>query len=814
MSDLLSSLSLESSVKIGIPNFKVYICGKDVSSDVFEVSVNNPGGSAERAAGTCTISLVNPYDKYIITRSDFMSIINRREGKNVDEESFEGTWNSIPKETLEELLISMGTNNISKVEEILGKLDLLNKSGSSSNFIEFIIKKIAKGRETNDTSSGSLDVKLNDSIKKEIINKKLATADVILNMKNEEEIFPVYPFSQGDSIFHANDPVRVAFQDPFDPSQWYWKFSGFVDIVTENSGENRDSRIVITCTDVTKLVRYSMLTREGIVLDKVIEIKKALEGDSDDKGVVKVDSIGMIANAQEFAYYTMLETLSTIFFGRKNEVAESKDAFIGKLTSEKADDSLIKSFEKKKYFSEDIMDITPIKAPPSGAQFKKNSGSILGVDYYVYGTTPDDIDPLDKAYGAKYKTLHEFTEIIHNRVRPSDLKDMRNTVSYEDSLIGSNLEVVEIIGSDIENYPVGGGRVFYYAPTGLEAIYTELQGSQDKSVGGFNIHSNFRDKLSFLYDLADNLEFRFYASPKGDVIFEIAMYDFSPSDFWEKGTDSKKVLEYILGSRSYYDIFQNDYKGKYKDNVSISDELNKSVDLNKELYDKNFDYIKHYTIEKNDQLGFSNTFTDRNFVTAYRCMPNTISNYDSIDNKDINRYAWSVATNWAALLGVRINEGSTWRVIDKHEGAGLYCELYMNKMNAEARNAAIKIIPRFGLMPNRPIFWREKNMYACIVSITDSISWGSGVSTTLNVNHIRTWSGERDDYGFPVFYHFMYKDKPMNLLDILKKGVNSLDSKTTKVTVEQQHEIDSAWVDDVYKPRFIDADLDDPNDIF
>jgi hypothetical protein len=63
-----------SSVRVAFPGYRVFIFGYEVTDDVVEVRVNNSGGSAERTAGTCSFSLVNPQDKYILNYSDMIYI--------------------------------------------------------------------------------------------------------------------------------------------------------------------------------------------------------------------------------------------------------------------------------------------------------------------------------------------------------------------------------------------------------------------------------------------------------------------------------------------------------------------------------------------------------------------------------------------------------------------------------------------------------------------------------------------------------------------------------------------------------------------
>lgn len=122
-------------------------------------------------------------------------------------------------------------------------------------------------------------------------------------------------------------------------------------------------------------------------------------------------------------------------------------------------------------------------------------------------------------------------------------------------------------------------------------------------------------------------------------------------------------------------------------------------------------------------------------------------------------------------LGARQSEGEElWSFIDSNEEAAVFAALQLNKTNANARNLSVDTIPKFGIMVNRPLYWAHRNYYCSTVSMSHSYVWNSDVSTSVNLNNVRTWSGEIDKTKKKmVFRHFGDSDRPFNLAVLFKE---------------------------------------------
>jgi len=77
-----------------------------------------------------------------------------------------------------------------------------------------------------------------------------------------------WPLRIGDSIFNTMDPIRVFFKDPHFPTneRWMYAFAGFLTGVTESvSGENSASSLRVTASDVSYLLKLSRIITNPIL---------------------------------------------------------------------------------------------------------------------------------------------------------------------------------------------------------------------------------------------------------------------------------------------------------------------------------------------------------------------------------------------------------------------------------------------------------------------------------------------------------------------------------------------------------------------
>lgn len=814
--------------RAAFPAYRVFVFGYEVTEDVVEVRVNHSGGSAERSAGGCSFTLVNPFDKYILTHED-MRVIGR--GRNAVKNEY---GNKI-KQYLDD-----STNMFSCEEEIYAALaddtktmmETLMSQGYSE---DDSIQALNKLYEIADVTKGDLAVAWNDAyvpgwFKKEVLGKKMAFSQEVKPEKNsglvkyEPQTVFDYPMQEGDCIFHANDPVRIAFRDPYDPRVWYWMFSGFMDTFTENVGTNNESLVTITCTDVSKMARYALVNTNVGAFDQ--DVTDQL------REISNVSTQNVSLYQEFFGNLTLFEILETIFFGADSlsgVVTETAAAYVAAMSNEdlwvylasemkdgigsfaevvnsmketeEADGqgmagvvwSHFPSAEeyraqvKAHYINREIEATSgrlqgrnlPAVSGPREVFFKRASKKV-GLSAFFIG----DLSVEDKVIGKEMQDLGRWTSILNHRVCEADLQ----TMSVDGNIHYTGVEpisvdnIISTIGSDLTNFPVGCGYVFYLGPAKLGSDLG--RNVMDKGLTqSISLHSTFRDRLSMVYDLAERIEFRFYATPRGDLVFEMPLYDFGPEYFATGGFDARSFdtggldqtnKEYL----KYKEIFGKEYSGKYESDAYY---LLTSMQILAETQGSNFipvdyakapkfDYLKDFTIERYDQLNYSNTLTDEGVYTVFLTTQMTIASLATAGGADIHSTQPAYARGLIPTLGARVGSGDPWGFIDTAEGAEAFSALKLNQINAEARNLAINTVPKFGLMVNRPVFWRQRNYYANIVSLQHSIVWNGDCSTTVNLNQVRGWTGEIDASGLPVHAHFG-GNRPFNLAEFLQQYV-------------------------------------------
>jgi len=908
MADLITEVSGSQINRVGFPKARVFIYGQEVSSDVISIRVNQASGSLERTPSTCSIILANYRDKYLLNHVDMLKIgalkhkINNTWSKYSSAFSGRTVQSSLAVEIDGGEIIANKDKETQRIDISISSIDMSDPIGGKVPVSSATIRELAQrfSEQTPEEIYYQLQALSLDwrkpivltkedavSLSKEIIrerNRLDATelspglisgtwedldvpygvkAEVVaMKMKNSLHCIPVtkgtndalyygdrliydYPLMEGDCIFHPNDPVRVAFRDPFDPSIWYWSFTGFIDSWTEDQGLNRDSTLTFSCTDVTKMARYATVAvNTGIIKGEEIPIG-GLVGSGAETGA----NAGLILTSNLFANLSVPDILETLFFGSASaiemsiEAALNLDTLLAGLTNEELDlfftkrynstlEDLYKNVPKGKdafstvnkespsswvygYPENKVADILvhkttskladmkfPAISSPRGVNFKRQS-NVKGIHYYVLGSR----DQSDFSYSAiEVQDLHQWNEVVHHRVRVTDLNSMNKNVESAINTNSSSIDqVIYRIGTDMENYPVGGGYVYYFAPASLFSIIgTDAFDGSFSGVG--SVHSSFKDRLSFLYDLAENIDWRFYATPKGDLVFEMPFYDYDPDDFWgtKDGFQSDAEQGQANASRAYFskdevvssDIDSELFNYEYEVYKEFFESKGKLDTISSDTRDKKFNYSREFTIGLWDQISFSNTHTDQGIITAYRSPYHLVSGYADTDNRDLQKYIAIYDTILMPTLGFRMMEGEAWGFIDNAHECEIFGALQMNKVNANAKNLSVDTVPKFGLLVNRPFYWMQRNYYGNIVSLSHTYTWKGDVTTTMNVNTIRAWSGEVQELANGkyrrVYRHFMDSDRPFNLNLLLQKsaesnkkaGVNELANKKLTLTPE------------------------------
>ena len=790
--------------RAAFPAFRVFIYGQEVSGDVTEVRVNQSGGSMDRAPGTCSFSLVNIGDKYILDHADMVSLASGRDklvaalGKNV----------AIYEAAQEKLKNAAGEDD----NVVADMTRILASSGQLEDLNTFLDVAYYGSNKLNAFQSSWADGKVPDKIKYQVIGKKAtklqegfdysesfelmgasASAQlrdpITLNMKSEGKLF-VYPFSEGDCIFHPNDPIRIAFRDPFDPSVWWWMFSGFMDGWVEDRGSNQESIVTVVGTDISKIARYSSFqSNTDASLDK--SILALFPGLFDSTAA----ELNWQAFQETFAKFSIIEIMELLFFGRENFATSLTAATNAACASMNADE--VMTFLQNSRLGitiEDLKKMTETKRKDTMRNIMTDSGSKItrfegtnfpplttpniefkttfqrksndrGVHAFFIGTA----DNLDKSLGVEVPgtNLRAINDFLTHRVDLSDPVTMgTGDAAYQSYDAMSINDIVSTIGNDPWKFPVGGGRVVYVAPGGLGIGLADGVMNEMTNAGQGGVHTEFKDRLTYFYDLAEQIQFCFYATPRGDFVFEMPFFDFDPWMF-DSAEAFTQTSDLELKKADLGEDFSEKIESWSKNSATYSsDEIYEIMQLSSDfqLLDEGFtlagsskgsvSYAQYFTVNKHETFGYSSAVNDSGLKTVARCEPHLIGRLDNVSGNQ--QYQYAISPGLAPTLGFRLaSDKSPWTEIVQEQSARLFAAVDLRKCNSEARTVNLQILPRFGLMVNRPLYWRQRNYLANIVSCQHSIVPNSSCDTQVSLNYARAWAGEyKDKTHEEKFRHF------------------------------------------------------------
>lgn len=279
----------ESRVLIGAPDFRVFIFGVEVSSDVFSVSVSH---SYNERIGTARINMVNDNEKWILPTS----IAAVSQGLRADELSIGG----------------IGPQNFSIFTE-----DRMGTNTKADN-------EVADGVFSEGDRRGVMTPRRFAQRKQENMKKRLdqleipALREAIQIRFRDQSSFPFIP---GAPLIQMADPIRIFFKNPWNlktritdesfetEEQWYFAFTGFIASVTEDfDAETNKSILRIFCEDIRRILRYARVTSNPQVFD-FLSIPRSFRsgGGQDRAGIIQRDLARYTANNAIQAGQTLVD---------------------------------------------------------------------------------------------------------------------------------------------------------------------------------------------------------------------------------------------------------------------------------------------------------------------------------------------------------------------------------------------------------------------------------------------------------------------------------------------------------------------------
>jgi hypothetical protein len=522
-------------------NIRVYIAGADVTPWLTSQVVIN---RADRdGIGSATFNLSNQYRAFEITQNN----VTADTKGNVTANIFRLTDPYLPEGRYSELAKfivfsnkNSGSKNIKHAVSTYGPIQGVSanpsqvtpaKTGQSPNTASFLGAKLLNGGPatyTNPTDS--------------------ATAR--------------YPFNVGSLVFHKYDPVRIFVQNPFsrgestsvtnaqvttsstgantanigaasgneststsanaNTSQWTCEFAGYIDVkpFTQNY-VNGESVISVSCQDIRVLMQQMRTQTNPAASIGIANANNLLAGSGNSSIVAAKANAGffndLVAPYSPISHIlggkTFIQSIKFLLFGVYNSSTQSNAAPTTTTGAGAASGSN----------SSVVNGPTPLTPTPASGQNVPNTpivassgqsttSNLGGVGRLTEGQTVK-YDPSNPTAGSA--ALEDWNNLINFGV------DRRYLTYAEMLYIGSQT-------FDGGEWAPDNQQVFFLLPYGSNSQSNLVEYNQD---GGASQRVEWATRLELLQQVCKSIDYQFYVTGMGDVVFEFPMYDFFPLHF-------------------------------------------------------------------------------------------------------------------------------------------------------------------------------------------------------------------------------------------------------------------------------------------
>lgn len=529
-----------------------------------------------------------------------------------------------------------------------------------------------------------------------------------------------YPFAPSKCIFHPNDPVRL-FERDATTGRWFYGFSGFGTTFSRQRSANGMRSWTITCEDPLRIARRSRIALNAGIADPEVVIKGA------DAALRNFHSEGLVGAS-------LPEYVMTMFFGA--DAVKAASTQLGSSISA-------------------TRPPVNLRAGVNGASTTERVNE-LGTGYfnfddsrvYLFGPAPEGSSEVSEAWPAgladkvvkdEDATLNAWQVDVDHAVRLPDLGEMivperqgdlasyvQGCIRYTVDDLGRTVTTVDAeklistIGANPQVFPVDRGRVMMLMPRSLGAAGASDVLLRDL-LQGPPMLTAWKTRLGLMYDVVQRLDMSLYATPKGDIVIEMPLYDYDPE--------------------SFDDVIDTSFVGS-----TGASSLNEKTP-------ENFSSRYRWAIE--DTVDVNDTHNDEGVRTVVRCTYNLIPNYAGTGTSElIGAAALAYAAHLIPQYGLRMEEVSPRAQTASPAAAEALAHLTLNKLNADAESMSVSVFPALGVGPNRPQYFDESTSIGTCRSIQRAVTWGvsGNMSMRLNVNYVRRWNGHlRREDGSPLF---------------------------------------------------------------
>lgn len=686
-------------VRYSFPAFKVFVFGVDVTRYVSQVTTN---WHDKRAPSTCSFVLANDGDRFIVRPDEIEALYN---------------------------LVDVG----------IEKAVLSADAGDWDDlFLAPTIQAVQQRLTTADIPDEKRRVLLAKSkvfIKDVVASRPGVPFNAISSVQDVSELVGAavrYPYQAGSCIFHTNDPVRVFVRDPFDARVWYYGATGFVSDWSETVDKNNQKGVTVTVEDALRVFKHARIATNSAIYDA-----KTLQAQG--------DVLFRSWFTDNFSDVTLPELFFTMGFG-STKAGTNERLKVDLNSRDKRPLPGANPFTTVRCGVNGRVD-SPVATDGQGAFNLERSGVfVLGreskPDPDFVGPLQEPVTPAVSRVGGKDFThldaLFQWQSRISHRVRPNDIAalglpgDPNVAADAQEirALANAGLPyldtVIQKIGEHPERYPVDFGRIMMLVPAELDAGTNRDLLLKDL-VTSISSRTQFTSRLAILYNLCERIEFSLYATPRGDIVCEMPLYDFDPRDF------------------------------EIPDGIDANgDSLDPVVDGILSTAFENTNRAGTYTVPSTSIISVQSTFSDENVFTQARVGYGILQNFRSGGTSDD---LWQVPgvvqlPHLMPQFGPRTLEAEPWGFINTQKGAEYFGQLKLNQANSNAWTNRVEMVIRMGVGPNRPLQFNQfeyrdqsapvliRTWVATTRNITQSIVWNSGVTMSVETNYRRGWAGQ------------------------------------------------------------------------
>ena len=844
-------MTIKGQLRNAYPAMRIFIFGEEVTEDVMSCTVN--WSDDDRAPSTAEFTLANPFDRYTLTKSDIgvlypsidITTLKLTELQQLAVTDMDAARQFALQTAYEEFLPGgVGPLTESDTAVVEGVTNTLvfeaRQEGypraqeneatltTAINNIEHKIRQNIKTIGSSEDERGRIGPRTGDSAKRRVLRAKFGAKQQVsqpsLNETGRTELAGprrlnylqgyayTYNFVCSAPIFHSNDPVRIFWRDPFDMNKWFFMHTGFLTDWTRSVTADNVNTLTIRSEDVLRAFRYARITTNPGVFD----ISRLQQQE---------DLVFRSFFNEAFTGLTVPEIIYTMVFGPN---AAGTTATLVRNQEEQfrfatADEV---SVERR---SAGGVQIAGTDTPMLAAKRSRFGVGAFNFDRsatFIIGNKTTAPEGEDSAVVSSDVAAREvrligpnalgvYQGLVDHQVYASDINNLIAEEARTNADIQAQLQetlktdasgqyttesVVTTIGRNPHIFPVDGGRLFMLLPASLGDKVSRRAILRD-FVQSVATQTTFKVRLSVMYDILERIEFSLYATPKGDLVVEMPLYDFEPRDWGEQPISEAEAQSLVFQARTQVSealigpSLSSQLRQPTSTNLQASGSVgpistglslnilsdSSQIELQGLIGDLGGSgpplrskvqaaaisnriqqiaggsalgpFATRYRVTIDNTISTQQTFSDEHVRTQMRAGFNLLAGYKGTGTTDAMGGDLIAVETLQALIpqfGVRIESVSDDTIVNSAEAAKLYCALQLNQWNAEAVTSAIDMIPRLELGPNRPLQVAEGEYVATIRSISHTLDWaGRDMSSNVGVNYTRQWDGQQrvDDAG-------------------------------------------------------------------